>query len=367
MKKFIVAMAAVALMATSAYAAEWNFYGSASVQTFWTNTDTIGAANNNDTVIGMTNIDSANVIGANIAVSDELSARFEYGNDEAGLNLRHLYGTWNFGAGSLVIGQTDGAFDTDIGNQVYNDGVIGGLTCADTGRAPLVMLVFGGLKFNIEAPVTGVVDNTAALVAVTTGGDATLPQFNVSYTMNFDNIAIELGGAYQTYEYKPTVGAVTYAVDVDSYVAGAQFTGTFGAFGLKASLYTGQNASNLGMGNATGSLATAAVYSTLSTGGYALFDRGASNTIKDADSFGYALTASFVMNDMFAFGVGYGHVNNEIDTAGAADNEAETYYINMPITVAPGVVITPEIGTVDYNENGETDMDYFGAAWKISF
>jgi len=359
MKKFIVALAAVAMMATSAYAAEWNFYGSASVQTFWTNTDVIGPGGvNGDTMVTMGNIDSANVIGANVKVSDELTARFEYGNDSAGLNLRHLYGTWNFGAGSLVIGQTDGAFDTDIGNQVYNDGIIGGLACADTGRAPLVMLVFGGLKFNIEAPVANVVDG-AVLVGT---GEATLPQFNVSYKMNFDNISIELGGAYQTYEYKPTVGAVTYAVDVDSYVAGAQFSGTFGAFGLNASLYTGQNASNLGMGNAT-----TVAYSATNTGGYALFDRGASNTIKDADSFGYALTASFVLNDMLSFGAGYGHVNNEIDMPGAPDNEADTYYINMPITVAPGVVITPEIGTVDYNEVGETDMDYFGAAWKISF
>jgi len=42
MKKIIVAIAALALMAGSAYAAEWNFYGSARVSTFWSDTDADG-------------------------------------------------------------------------------------------------------------------------------------------------------------------------------------------------------------------------------------------------------------------------------------------------------------------------------------
>ena len=39
MKKIIVAVASLALMAGSAYAADWNFYGSARVSTFWYDVD----------------------------------------------------------------------------------------------------------------------------------------------------------------------------------------------------------------------------------------------------------------------------------------------------------------------------------------
>lgn len=360
MKKFIVALAAVAMMATSAYAAEWNFYGSASVQTFWVDSDTIGSTDYTDTTVTMGNIDSANVIGANVTVSDELTARFEYGNDSAGLNLRHLYGTWNFGAGSLVIGQTDGAFDTDLGGQAYNDGEIGGLACADTGRAPLVMLVFGGLKVNIEAPIQNLVVGTALV----TTGEAQLPQINAAYTFNMDNIVLEIGGAYQTYEYKPSATS-SAGVDVTSYVVGTQFTGTFGPFGLKAQIYAGENAANLvGANSSNVDKTSATAYSATFTEGYAYYD---GTNVFDADTVGYGVVASYTMNDMFSFGIGYGYVENEIDTPTAPDDEAETYFVNMPITLAPGVVVTPEIGVLDYNEVGQSDNTYFGATWKITF
>lgn len=49
-------------------------------------------------------------------MSDELTGGFEYGS---GVNLRKLYGEWNFGAGSLLIGQTYTPLNYFYSNQVY--------------------------------------------------------------------------------------------------------------------------------------------------------------------------------------------------------------------------------------------------------
>lgn len=366
MKKIIVAIAAIALMASSAYAAEWNFYGSATVETFWADADNNIGADATDTIAEVDMIGSGSVIGANVVVSDELTGRFEY--DSTGVTLRHIYGAWNFGGGTLIVGQTDGAFDTDIFTQVYNDGYAG-IGVADTSRAPMVKLVFGGFKVNIEAPVVGTY--TAGTVGgaagpSTTDAEFTIPQINASYTFAMNNVAIEVGGAYQRYEYKDPLLANAVDVDVTSYVVGAQVGGVFGAFGLNAAIYAGQNAANLvTVDSATDSTSTTAAR----TEGYAYY---AANKIYDAEVFGFALNGSYAINEMFSLTAGYGYVESTTDPlAGATsiDDEAATYYINMPITLAPGVVLTPEFGVVDYEENLNTEdnITYFGARWAISF
>lgn len=80
------AAAMVILFAASASAADWNFYGSARVQTFVTDTDNKGAP---DTKNFSETLQNNSRIGAKIKVSDELTGQFEYG---AGVNLRQLYG-----------------------------------------------------------------------------------------------------------------------------------------------------------------------------------------------------------------------------------------------------------------------------------
>jgi len=46
-------------------------------------------------------------------------------------------------------------------------------------------------------------------------------------------------------------------------------------------------------------------------------------------------------------------------------DEVQSYYLNMPITLAEGVSIVPEIGVVDYNESGQDEITYGGAKWQI--
>ena len=52
-------------------------------------------------------------------------------------------------------------------------------------------------------------------------------------------------------------------------------------------------------------------------------------------------------------------VNNE--------DEAQAYYLQAAITLAPGVTITPEVGMIDQIESGQDETLYFGASWAIAF
>jgi len=74
---------------------------------------------------------------------------------------------------------------------------------------------------------------------------------------------------------------------------------------------------------------------------------------------------------------GYGWISSDKDDFKDKD-EAMSYYINMPITLAPGVSITPEFGVEDYMKDGGSVADdeaaadegkdtYFGAKWMINF
>ena len=97
MKKLVIIIATIAVLFSSAHAADWNFYGSARVSTFYENVEVSGSDTNNFDM----GLQGNSRIGARIKVSDELSGRFEYGASDGNVNLRYLYGIWNFGAGSI--------------------------------------------------------------------------------------------------------------------------------------------------------------------------------------------------------------------------------------------------------------------------
>ena len=85
-------------------------------------------------------------------------------------------------------------------------------------------------------------------------------------------------------------------------------------------------------------------------------------------------TDSEIKNDMFSVEAGYGYVETEFDHPGGGfgiEDGAASYYLQFPITLAPGVFVTPEVGMIDYDENAfgadESETTYFGAKWQINF
>lgn len=342
MKKLLLVVALVAMFAGSAVAADWNFYGSARISTFWVNTD----PGVNDVTQYEQALQGNSRIGAKVKVSDELTGRFEYGTSGGNANIRLLYGTWNFGAGSLTVGQDYAPLNWFYSNQVFDADAdllpYGGVY---SGRVGQLRLNFGGFQV---ALVPASVSTTGA--AVTT--EVQIPGIEAAYNMNFDNITVDVGAGYQTYDVKNA----TIDDNVASWVIALGAKAQFGAFYLGGNVYGGSNAGNLISVDTDANRAW--------NNGVAVI---AANRVEDTDVIGGLIVAGFALNDMFNFEVGYGSAKSDYDNAATPDDKVQSYYVNSTITMAPGVFVVPELGRIDGYEDGQNDITYFGMKWQINF
>jgi hypothetical protein len=352
MKKLMIMVAALAMLASSAYAADWNFYGSARIGTFYNDAGTIGTAANDATNYSEYLHGNAR-IGANVKVSDELTGRFEYGASGGVANIRLLYGTWNFGGGKLVVGQAYAPLNYLYSTQAGLGGDANGLKHGGvfSGRVGQIQLVFGGLQVAFVPANTNLMNAAAST-------EIKLPGIEVGYTMNFDNIDLKLGGGYQN--FKATLAAGNAEQDVTSYILSAFGKANFGAFYVAGNLYGGQNCGNMI------SVDTDGDNSFNSDNGIATLT---ATNVQDSDVFGALIVAGFVANDMFTIEAGYGYVSTELDVAGPAGDKDKlsTYYLNSTVTLAPGVFIVPEVGVMDGEEAGDQEITYGGIKWQINF
>ncbi|MCG8688778.1 MAG: hypothetical protein MI892_28160, partial [Desulfobacterales bacterium] len=180
------------------------------------------------------------------------------------------------------------------------------------------------------------------------GTEVTLPKLEASYDVKFNNIRLKAVGGYNAYE-------IDDAYDVDSYILGLGGKGTFGPAYLAASFYIGQN---LGPYDFRVSTDNDPVLS------------GADEVV-DNDSYGFILVAGYKLNSMFTFEAGYGYTESELDGSGFGEDDASQYYLQSKITLAPGVIVVPEVGFVDNGHDSagtkQTEITYFGAKWQINF
>jgi len=367
MKKLIVLVAAMVMVATSVQAAEWDFYGSARVSTFFTNVDaqTAGTADVDNFAMGL---QGNSRVGANVKVSDELSGRFEVGNSSSTWNTRLIYGQWDFGGGKLLVGQTYTPLNMFYSNQVYGGDTdllaYGGVY---SGRQAVLQLQYGGFKVAITPASTagmtvGLVDGAAVATVATDGvttyasnletddytaGEVKLPAIEASYSFKMGNFGLAVAGGYQTYE----IVNGTTSFDVNSYVVALGASVNFGAGYLNGNVYTGQNPGSL-------------IW--IDTGGSAGLASANATTVLDSDVTGFLVVAGAKINDMFSVEFGYAGVSSDMDLSTTSD-DAQSYYAQATITVAPGVFITPEIGVIDFEEAGQAKTTYFGAKWQINF
>lgn len=338
-KLIIVAIAAVAMFASSAYAADWDFYGSARIWTFSTDVEENGTSDSDRN----TNweLSPYSRIGANVKVSDEIRGRFEYGTSGGNANIRLLYGVWNFGSGELYIGQDYKPVHIAYSNQVYDGLGLGGFGDAYRGRSAQLKLVFGEFQIALIEPFA----DDAAVAGSVGDVEVTLPQIQARYTFRFDNGSARVAAGYNTFEIDDE--------DVNSYViaGGADFS--FGALRLAGSIAYGQNSEAIIDIDTKGDD---------DTDGMAAFVGG---DLKDNETLGFNLIIGYTINDMLSIEAGYGWIEQELDDGD--DDEAASYYVQMPIVLAPGVTVTPEVGIIDYDENGQDEATYFGAHWQINF
>jgi len=346
MKKLIALVAAMVMVAGYAYAgSQWNFYGSARISTFKVDTTIPGSS---DTDKYEQALQGNSRIGASVKASDTVTGGFEYGT---GVNVRKLYGEWNFGAGSLLVGQTYSPLNLFYSNQVYGSDLdmltMGGVY---SGREAMLELKFGGFQVALVAP------KTTATVGTYTTVDTDIPGIEAKYTFKQDNFMIQVAGGYQTYDVLNGSGA---SISIDSYVLALGGKINIGQVYLAGDVFTGQN---------VGSMILMDTSNGTYTGGTPGLN-AAGNDTNDNNAVGYLVVVGAKINDMFSVEFGYGTTQTDFDKSSTdtPDDDVTSYYAQATITLAPGVFIVPEIGTIDYEENDQNEVDYIGAKWQINF
>lgn len=329
-------------MTMPGFAAVWNFYGSARVTTFMTETDNpTGIAdtrNYNQSLQGNARI------GAKIKVSDELVGRFEYGS---GVNIRHLYGEWNFGAGKFLVGQTMSPLNITPSARTYRgDESMYNYGAVYAGRQPMVRLNFGWFQIAAVAPTS----HTLGLVSSTT--EFNLPKMEARIQWDFNQGYIRLAGGYQNYELTDSASGNAY--DVESMIGAIGGEVDFWRMTLGASLWIGQNTGPYNLRCAADDMPVIS-----------------GSDLIDNDGYGFVLVAGYKHNNMLSFEAGYGYVAAELDSDAFVKDDVMAWYLQSKITLAPGVFIVPELGIID-NKNDNTGAEkseilYYGMKWQINF
>ena len=361
MKKIILVIAAVALLASPAMAVDWNFYGSARMATFYVSRDYgdgSGDVSGKGTVFNGDQDKDDNVnwelqgnsrLGATVK-GENVGGRFEFGINESDVTSRRIYGTWDFGAATLKVGKDYSPTSQFISGQVF-DGDLGllGIGTGYSSRNGQIALSFGG--FEVALIDTG---SAGIIRGMTTGDvDEYLPKIEAGWGMAFDTWNFNIQGGYQWYEIEKA-GAANEDVDVTSYTIGADAGVNFGPLYVKGAFTWGTNWANAGWHIST----------------YGASYDGDDDT-DDVDSWQGALVAGFKFTDQLTFEGGFGYRNDDSDAPGEDEYEQYSYYVQAVISLAPGVWMIPEVGYYDLDDDigDEVDGDqlYVGAKWQIDF
>jgi hypothetical protein len=390
----MIALAMVGMFTASALA-EVNLYGSARMWTYTvtTSNDALSSSydDNDDTdttwAIGPFSRFGATFKNGDVGGKFELDGRTTAGKSASSvgsLRMRHLYGTWNFGAGELLVGQTWPVTDQPIsGLQFSGDGLqsFGGVGAVDA-RIPQIRLTFGsfriafltpdvndGLKqFQTGAgPFTDLWGQTAAttddvFVADTshTDTDVTLPKIEADFMMSLGDLgSLTAFAGYQTYDMQDNGDNGSEAVV--SWLVGVKAKFNFGPAYVNAIVDYEINPANYGESIGRG------------VSGFAAWD-SVDEKLYDYKNMGYALVVGFKVNDMVSIEAGYGANKGEWDVTDSPEQDNAAYYIQVPITLADGVRIVPEFVKFDYGETKagsdkfeQGDQTALGAVWYISF
>jgi len=360
MKKLIIAIAAVALIASPALAVDWNFYGSARMQTAYVSQDlgdTVDAAGNDDDSDvqwdwGGNSRFGAKVKAENVSGLMEVGIRSTTDGGDQTVNSRRLYGEWNFGAGKFKVGKDYTPVAQLVSGQAFGDAPAGSLDNGLLGQGAMyggrqgqLALSFGGFQVALITP-TG--STTVGGVAVPTAEvDELFPKIEAKWGMSLDMFSFNIMGGYQTFELDGPNESV------DSYVVGGDVAFTFGPAYVKGAVSYAQNGGNAGW--------------TAGSGVWSL----ANDDVDDTDTIQASLMAGFKFTDMVTFEVGYGYRDDSYDADGLDDVSPWEVYGQAVIALAPGVWVIPEVG---YRDNDQTTAGddagsrmYVNAKWQIDF
>jgi hypothetical protein len=364
MKK-LIAIFAVLILAAPAMAADWSFFGSQRVATFYVDTDfgdyTVNGQNDDWGL--QWDFQGNSRVGARVK-ADKVSGYIELslsGTDggDGGVGTRRAFGTWKFADNaSLKVGKDYTPVTRFLSSQVF--GSDSGLLGAGDfyGRRP------GQLGLTIGDFDLALITNAVNATGISPAGsdlDWNIPKIEASYMLKLGSFDIRPFGGFQYFRVSDGVSTLQDDIDVYSYVVGLDSMINIGAFYLGLQGTYGQNWNNA---NWSGSLVGG------TSGSFARLNNQLDD-VEDCISYMGMVVAGLKFTDTLKFEVGAGYRMDESDANNVEEDDMWNIYGQATITMYPGVYLVPEVGYIDGlddvagNESGY--QWYAGAKWQIDF
>jgi hypothetical protein len=374
MKK-LIAIFAVLLFAVPALAADWSFYGSQRVETFYTYDDygdfNINGVKNgpgfNDDWGLQWNFQTNSRLGARVK-ADKVTGHIELamkGTDGGDIDVgtRRAYGVWKFSDNaSLKVGKDYSPVTRFLSGQVFDQDA--GLLGAGNfyGRRPGGLgLTIGAFEFALLTNALNTGSGVTTIAPPGTDPDWNLPKVEASYMLKLGSFDLRPFGGFQYFKVSDNTSVLTDDLDVYAYVIGIDSMVNIGAFYIGGQIAYGQNWSNA---NWSGPLVGG------TAGSFATLD--GLKDVNDCISYTGMLLAGLKFTDTLKFEAGAGYrMDDYSDTVNLDKDDMWNMYVQAVITMAPGVYLIPEAGYIDNMDNVLKDDSgysyYVGAKWQIDF
>jgi len=372
MRKLLVLLVAAAFvftMALPAMAADEStvtLYGSARMETFIQDfdKDVTGTFDDKDLVWRLDS--SSSRFGARFKAGD-IGANVEIRPNSAS-DMRHWYGTWDFGSGTLLLGQTwTPSFipicdECMIGGGGFLSGygdISGALRQGQIRLTFPMKAVNGSLVLAALTPTS----KTPAAVGIplpSADVDNTIPRLETALSFASGAISGKVVAGYGSFN---VVDTTNKDYSVDSYFLSANVTGAFGPFWLSLAGAFGQNMADYGYATPPGNTNLTANF--------------LNNDINDVDQTRFAGELGFKLSDKVGLFFDYAMYSEDRDAAGGTKDEDDksAMAFGAIITVAKGFTMTPEIVITDEGKRTTAGLEgpdrgsqtYYGIYWQIDF
>jgi hypothetical protein len=256
----------------------------------------------------------------------------------------------------MLVGRTWNPTYSGLSNQVYGgDNNLGWFGGAWT-RYPSIQFQFGGFKIAALTP------QAPALGAPYTTTKGAIPKIEGAWNGNMGPVNLHLSAGFNTWDGVDP--ATNNSKAVTSYIGNVIVKYNAGPFMVGGAFSYGQN-----FGDYWPAYPPAGGSGSGTVPGRARLVAG---EVKDATSMSFAVVAGFTVNDMVGLEAGYGYGVADYDASVAPkDDTGMAYYFQVPLTLADGVFIVPEVGVHDFdkdeNDNKEGKITYLGAKFQINF
>ena len=403
MKKLAISLAALAVTAMvsapTIAATQWNFGGRLAYKTFWTQNHSGkerlpdlqggGKALKNDGYLDWGT--QANTQLQIYARADRFKGYIEMGwdYDRNSVWTREYWGDYRFNDMlSITVGQQHQLF-SQLNNQVWGgDWDSNGIGTAFAAPTPKITINYGNFHFALSKPYDKRVRNeggfsykvwdsaTSSYVSGFGSADINtyIPQLQASYLYFADTWKLHLGAGYQWTQLDDIAALNGKDKNIHSWIITAEGDIDFGPLYLQLAASVGQNWSDAGWNDESSAV--------VDPRGTSYFNQNMGvhvykNKLKDTTSAMIAFTAGYHLTEALRFegGAAYRYDDNNVFHD---HGNAMNFYLQAAYTIAPGFVITPEIGYIDYGKavgnkaasvksKDQGYLWYAGAQWAMYF